>query len=57
LADFRGKGITDSTLQTRKPNQENRPGFAGLFHGYRPVVVVDDLADNGKAEARAIGLP
>ena len=52
---FRFQGIADSTLRTRKPDQENRSAFPGLFDAYRSIVVVDDLVDNRETQPRAIG--
>jgi hypothetical protein len=57
LVDFRFEGITHAVLRAGKPDQENRPPFARLFDGYRAVMVVKNLADDGEAEARAIRLP
>src|ERR1700738_3132885 len=40
----------------RKPDQDRGSRLGGALDGYRAAVILNDFADNGQSEARAVGL-
>ena len=56
FVNFAGHGVERSGLGARKFDQEGRARFGSALDAYRAVMVMDDFANDGKAQPGAIGL-